>query len=114
MEQGKGAEKLDKDMKNQEKDFFSEKSMMLPILPVDEVAYPGQILTLFLKNASFLQLIRVCEENNSLLGILPVINNQLFAYGCMVRIVSVDRGAGDGLVKIVFPRRKDFSFVEIF
>lgn len=100
-------------MEKQEETFISKKGQLLSFMPAEAVAYPGQTLNLCVKVPAYLRLIRVCEQNEKAFGILPIIERQLFGYGCTVRTVSVDRKS-DGSAMVVLKGEKIFRLVEFF
>ena len=88
-------------------DFFSRKNS-LPLFPVDMVTYPGELVKIQISDPRYLELIRFCEENEVGFGILPVIGKRLFAYGCAVKLLFVNRDFADNRFEVTLVGTKVF------
>lgn len=95
------------DLKKNDTDIFFRKDR-LPLFPVEMVTYPGELIKVQISDTRYWELIRFCEENEVGFGILPVIGKRLFAYGCAVKLLFVNRNFAENTFEVTLIGTKVF------
>lgn len=63
--------------------------VLLPLFPLNMVAYPGQMAFLHIFEPRYRELISDCERQGITFGISPIQNNQLSAYGTEMKLERI-------------------------
>lgn len=69
---------------------------MLPLFPLNLVAFPGETVSLHIFEPRYRQLVHDCLESGSPFGIPPYINASVKEYGSLMEISQVARAYDDG------------------
>lgn len=86
---------------------------ILPLFPLQTVAFPGEPLSLHVFEDRYQQLLRDCESSNSTFGIPTYINNRL-EYGTEMQIVKVAKRYPSGAADIICKGIKVFKLVDFY
>lgn len=73
---------------------------MLPLFPLNLVAYPHEDVNLHIFEPRYRQLINECIDEGKTFGIPPYINNRLMAYGTEIEVLSLSKRYDDGRMDI--------------
>lgn len=86
---------------------------VLPMFPLEMVAYPGELLSLHIFEERYQQLLKDCEEGNITFGIPTYINNTL-SYGTEMRVVEVVKRYPSGAADIICRGERVFKLVDFY
>jgi Lon protease-like protein len=73
---------------------------MLPLFPLNLVAYPHEDVNLHIFEPRYRQLINECLDENKTFGIPPFINNRLMGYGTEIQVLSLSKRYEDGRMDV--------------
>jgi len=73
---------------------------LLPLFPLNLVAFPGEKLNLHIFEPRYRQLVRDCLTDNLTFGIPPYIDDAVQELGTEMRLVSVEKTHADGALDI--------------
>lgn len=73
---------------------------ILPLFPLQLVAFPGEDLNLHIFEPRYRQMMQECEENNSLFGIPPYLNERLMPYGTTLQLVEIEKRYDGGKLDV--------------
>ncbi|MBK8953812.1 MAG: LON peptidase substrate-binding domain-containing protein [Chitinophagaceae bacterium] len=85
----------------------------IPIFPLGIVVYPGENLNLHIFEPRYKQLIKECVAGKKLLGIPPVIDNQMKDLGSLVEIEEMAKIYDNGEMDIKTRGVKVFRILEV-
>ncbi len=88
-------------------------SELLPLFPLQLVAYPGERIPLHIFEDRYQQLINDCEEQDIAFGIPAVVDDQI-KYGTEIRLDSVVNRYENGSSDIICKAGRIFKVVEFF
>ena len=74
--------------------------ILLPLFPLNLVAFPGEQLNLHIFEPRYRQLVNECYENNKTFGIPPVKEGQPLLLGTEMKIVEISKAYEDGKLDI--------------
>ena len=86
---------------------------VLPMFPLEMVAYQGELLSLHIFEERYQQLLKDCEESNITFGIPTYINNTL-SYGTEMRVVEVVKRYPSGAADIICRGERVFKLVDFY
>jgi hypothetical protein len=75
-------------------------SALLPLFPLQLVAFPGEQLNLHIFEPRYKQLVKDCEEQNITFGIPAFIDGRIQEYGTELELVKVEKRYTDGQLDI--------------
>ena len=73
---------------------------LLPMFPLQLVAFPGEKLNLHVFEPRYKQLVQHCQKTGSTFGIPPFLDKKLMDFGTELRIVDIDKTYPDGKMDI--------------
>ena len=85
-------------------------SKVIPLFPLNLVAFPGEKLNLHIFEPRYKQLVKDCVSKDILFGVVPVKNKQLHNMGTTVEIIEIVNTYADGKLDI---RTKGISAFEL-
>jgi Lon protease-like protein len=74
--------------------------MILPLFPLNLVAYPHEDVNLHIFEPRYRQLINECLEERKTFGIPPFINKRLMGYGTEIEVLSLSKRYEDGRMDV--------------
>ncbi len=74
--------------------------MILPLFPLNLVAYPHEDVNLHIFEPRYRQLINECLEEGKTFGIPPFINKRLMGYGTEIQVLSLSKRYDDGRMDV--------------
>ncbi len=74
--------------------------IILPLFPLNMVAFPGEKLNLHIFEPRYRQLIRECEEEGKTFVICPHFNGRNIPYGTEMKLVSIEKKYKNGKMDI--------------
>lgn len=75
-------------------------SDILPLFPLQLVAFPGEDLNLHVFEPRYRQMMQECEADNSLFGIPPYLGDKLMPYGTTLQLVEIEQTYDDGKMDV--------------
>jgi len=85
----------------------------LPIFPLSNIAYPGQLLNLHIFEPRYKQLILECKEQGKSFGIPSVFKDGLNEYGTEMELLEISKTYPDGEMDIKTRGVKAFRIMEV-
>jgi len=86
---------------------------MLPMFPLEMVAFPGEPLSLHIFEDRYQQLLQDCESGDITFGIPTFINNSL-AYGTEMKIIQVVKRYPSGAADVICKGLRVFKLVKFY
>ncbi|WP_405201786.1 LON peptidase substrate-binding domain-containing protein [Dokdonia sp. LLG6352-1] len=86
---------------------------VLPMFPLEMVAYQGELLSLHIFEERYQQLLKDCEESNITFGIPTYINNTL-SYGTEMQVMQVVKRYPSGAADIICKGLRVFKLVDFY
>ncbi|MBV6654816.1 MAG: LON peptidase substrate-binding domain-containing protein [Mameliella sp.] len=87
---------------------------LLPLFPLQLVAFPGERLNLHIFEPRYRQLAKECEEEEITFGIPAFINGKVMEVGTEMRLVSVEKRYGNGELDIKTEGIRPFRIEQFF
>ncbi|WP_118975494.1 LON peptidase substrate-binding domain-containing protein [Taibaiella koreensis] len=84
----------------------------IPIVPLDIIVYPDEILTLRLTDPKHTQLIRDCYEEQKQFGIPLFHEEQIREYGTLAGILTIGKEQADGTLEVRIKGQQVFRMLE--
>ena len=85
----------------------------LPIFPLNNIAYPGQLLNLHIFEPRYKQLILECKEQGRSFGIPSVFKETLNEFGTEMELIEISKTYPDGEMDIKTRGLKAFRIIEV-
>lgn len=85
----------------------------IPIFPLNNVVYPGQLLNLHIFEPRYKQLIEECKLHDKTFGIPSVFKETLNEYGCEMEILEISKTYENGEMDIKTKGIKIFRIIEV-
>lgn len=87
---------------------------MLPLFPLQLVAFPGESLNLHIFEPRYRQLAKACEEEGATFGIPAYINGKVMEVGTEMRLVAVEKRYPNGELDIRTEGIRPFRIEQFF